>query len=89
MGQYGSRALVPVEDVRRDYFPHLDLVNFIRRCDEGRINLPLIRAEKSQKSPQLSYPRPCELHRRSEGSRAEVRRPAFYVWRLCRGCCQR
>jgi hypothetical protein len=50
MGQYGSRAVIPVEEVRRDYFPHLNLVNFIRRCDDGEIGLSLMRAEKSQKS---------------------------------------
>lgn len=50
MGQYGSRPTVTVEEVNRDYFPHLNLVNFIRRCDEGEINLRLMRADKSQKS---------------------------------------
>jgi hypothetical protein len=28
MGQYGSRAVIPVEDVCRDYFSHLSLVKF-------------------------------------------------------------
>ena len=50
MGQYGSRPLISADEVRRDYFPHLNLVNFIRRCDEGDINLRLIRSDKSQKS---------------------------------------
>ena len=50
MGQYGSRAVIPAEEVCRDYFAHLSLVKFIRKCDEGDINLPLMRAEKSQQS---------------------------------------
>jgi pyocin activator protein PrtN len=48
MGQYGSRAVIPAEEVCRDYFSHLSLLKFIRKCDEGDIPLPLIRAEKSQ-----------------------------------------
>jgi len=39
-----------VRDLQPDYFPHLNLVNFIRRCDESDIPLTLMRAEKSQKS---------------------------------------
>ena len=50
MGQYGNRAVIPVEHVRRDYFPHLNPVSFIRRCDSGVIPLRLMRADKSQKS---------------------------------------
>ena len=48
LGQYGSRAVIPADEVCRDYFAHLKLLNFIRKCDEGDIPLPLIRAEKSQ-----------------------------------------
>jgi hypothetical protein len=50
MGQYGSRAVIPAEDVRRDYFSHLTLVNFLRKCDDGEIALTIMRAERSQKS---------------------------------------
>jgi pyocin activator protein PrtN len=48
MGQYGSRAVIPAEEVCRDYFAHLSLMKFIRKCDEGDIPLALMRAEKSQ-----------------------------------------
>jgi hypothetical protein len=48
LGQYGSRAVIPAEEVCRDYFGHLSLIKFIRKCDEHDIPLPLIRAEKSQ-----------------------------------------
>jgi hypothetical protein len=48
MGQYGMRAVIPAVEVCRDYFPHLSLMKFIRKCDEGDIPLPLMRIEKSQ-----------------------------------------
>lgn len=48
MGQYGMRAVIPADEVCRDYFSHLSLMKFIRKCDEGDIPLPLMRAEKSQ-----------------------------------------
>jgi hypothetical protein len=50
MGQYGMRAVIPADEVCRDFFAHLNLVNFIRRCDDGTIGLPLMRAEPSQKA---------------------------------------
>jgi pyocin activator protein PrtN len=49
MGQYGSRAVIPADEVRRDYFGHLSLVKFLRKCDEGDIPLTIIRVERSQK----------------------------------------
>ncbi len=55
MGQYGSRAVIPAEDVCRDFFGHLSFVKFLRKCDEGEINLPLMRAEKSQQSARGVY----------------------------------
>lgn len=50
MAQYSGRAVIPADEVRRDYFPHLNLVNFIRRCDDGIIKLKVMRSDKSQKS---------------------------------------
>ncbi len=50
MAQYGARAVIPVEDVCRDYFPHLTLPKFLRKVGSGAISLPLVRAEESQKS---------------------------------------
>lgn len=55
MGQYGSRAVIPAEEVCRDYFGHLSLVKFIRKCDEGDIGLPLMRAEKSMQCARGVY----------------------------------
>jgi hypothetical protein len=55
MGQYGSRAVIPADEVCRDYFSHLSLMKFLRKCDEGEINIPLMRAENSQKSARGVY----------------------------------
>jgi Pyocin activator protein PrtN len=49
MGQYGMRAVIPAEEVCRDYFGHLAPGKFIRKCDDGSIPLPLMRSENSQK----------------------------------------
>jgi hypothetical protein len=50
MAQYNGRAIIPVEMVRADYFPHLNLDQFIRKLKSGEIKLPLIRMEASQKA---------------------------------------
>jgi hypothetical protein len=50
MAQYGARAVIPAEEVCRDYFPHLTLPKFLRKVGAGEIALPLVRAEDSQKS---------------------------------------
>lgn len=49
MAQYGGRAIIPVEDVCRDYFSHLDPVKLVRKISAGDIALPLVRMEGSQK----------------------------------------
>jgi hypothetical protein len=50
MAQYDGKAIIPVEMVRADYFPHLNLDQFIRKLKAGEIKLPLIRMEASQKA---------------------------------------
>lgn len=50
MAQYHAKAVIPVEDVCRDYFPHLKPDQFVRKVGAGEIKLPLVRAETSQKS---------------------------------------
>jgi len=49
MAQYGGKAVIPVEDVCRDYFSHLDPAKFIRKVGAGEIAIPLVRMEPSQK----------------------------------------
>lgn len=49
MAQYGGKAVIPVEDVCRDYFSHLDPTKFIRKVGAGDIAIPLVRMEASMK----------------------------------------
>jgi hypothetical protein len=50
MAQYDGRAIIPLEIVCRDYFPHLNVESFMRKHIAGEIEIPVIRMENSQKS---------------------------------------
>lgn len=50
MAQYDGQAVIPVEKVCADYFPHLQTDQFLRKIGAGEIKLPVVRAETSQKS---------------------------------------
>lgn len=47
MAQYNAQAVIPVEAVVRDYFPHLTVPNFLRKVATGDIKIPLTRIEVS------------------------------------------
>lgn len=49
MAQYDAKAVIPVDVLVRDYFPHLTADKFVRKVSAGDINIPLIRMEGSQK----------------------------------------
>jgi hypothetical protein len=49
MAQYNGKAIIPVDEVRRDFFSHLTLPKFLRKLSSGDIALPLMRIETSQK----------------------------------------
>ncbi|HDR9065530.1 TPA: pyocin activator PrtN family protein [Burkholderia contaminans] len=49
MAQYNARAVIPVDEVCRDYFPHLSTDKLIRKTSSGEIRIPLMRMEGSQK----------------------------------------
>lgn len=75
MAQYNGRVIVPADVVCKDYLSHLTITKFLRKVNSGEINLPLTRAERSQKSAKgvhlqdlASY-----LHRRREIALAEAR----------------
>ncbi|WP_018009827.1 pyocin activator PrtN family protein [Sinorhizobium medicae] len=53
--QYGGKAIIPVEDVCRDYFNHLTPDKFLRKVGTGEIALPVVRAETSQKCQKGVY----------------------------------
>jgi hypothetical protein len=49
MAQYNGKAIIPLDEVRRDFFSHLTLPKFLRKLSLGDIALPLMRIETSQK----------------------------------------
>ncbi|MBX4897431.1 pyocin activator PrtN family protein [Rhizobium bangladeshense] len=53
--QYGGKAVIPVEDVCRDYFNHLTPEKFLRKVGTGEIAIPVVRAETSQKCQKGIY----------------------------------
>ncbi len=50
MARHEARVVIPLEEVCRDYFPHLTVPKLLRKVGSGVIELPILRAEKSQKS---------------------------------------
>lgn len=51
MARYDARAIIPVNEVCRDFFPHLATDKFVRKACSGEINLPIVRMDKaSQKA---------------------------------------
>jgi Pyocin activator protein PrtN len=50
MAQYNGRAIIPVEEVCRDYFSHLTPDKFLRKQAAGEIKIPVVRIEASQKA---------------------------------------
>jgi hypothetical protein len=50
MAQYNGKAIIPINDVCRDYFPHLTPTKLVRKMSVGEIAIPLVRIESSQKS---------------------------------------
>ena len=47
LAQYSGKAVIPVETVVRDYFPHLSTDKFIRKVAVGEIKIPMVRIEGS------------------------------------------
>ena len=50
MAQYGGAAVIPLEQVRRDYFGHLTIPKLLQKILAGQIKLPIVRIEDSQKA---------------------------------------
>jgi hypothetical protein len=55
MAQYGGKAIVPIEDVCRDYFSHLNAAKLVQKISAGEIAIPLVRMEASQKCAKGVY----------------------------------
>ena len=50
MAQYGGKAVIPLDDVRRDYFGHMTMMKLCKKLLIGEIDLPIVRTDASQKS---------------------------------------
>lgn len=50
MAQYDGLAVVPLERVCADYFPHLSPEKLLRKVLAGQLLLPITRIEPSQKA---------------------------------------
>ncbi|TCT29607.1 pyocin activator PrtN family protein [Martelella mediterranea] len=50
MAQYDGRALIPVEEICKDYFSHLTPAKFLRKVALGDLEIPVTQVEPSQKS---------------------------------------
>ncbi|MBN3757157.1 Pyocin activator protein PrtN [Paraburkholderia sp. Tr-20389] len=55
MAEFGARAVIPIDEVRKAYFSHLELDKLLRKIALGEIGLPLVRIEKSAKSAKGVY----------------------------------
>lgn len=73
--QYGPRVIIPLDRVMEDYFPGLSQEHLLRRVGEGKLALPVVRIDASQKAAKgvalvdlASY-----LDRRIEAARKECR----------------
>ncbi|HDR9165766.1 MULTISPECIES: pyocin activator PrtN family protein [Burkholderia] len=49
LAQYDGQAVIPIDDVCRDYFAPLTVATLLRKVGAGEIRLPVVRMEKSQK----------------------------------------
>jgi hypothetical protein len=45
-----QQAVIPLEFVRRDYFPHLTIDSLLRKTTSGELSLPIVRIEDSLKA---------------------------------------
>ena len=50
MAQYNGRAIIPIDQICKDYFTHLTPEMFQRKVLAGQITIPITRLEPSQKS---------------------------------------
>ncbi len=48
--QYGPRVIIPLDRVMEDYFPGVSQEHLLRRIGEGKLKLPVVRIDASQKS---------------------------------------
>lgn len=76
MAQYGGKAVIPIDEVCRDYFSHLTPTKLVRKISAGEIALPLVRIEDSQKCAKGVHLADLAkyIEFRTEGARKEMKR---------------
>ncbi len=50
LAQYNGRAIIPLDQICKDYFTHLTPEMFQRKVLAGQIRIPITRLEPSQKT---------------------------------------
>jgi hypothetical protein len=55
MAQFGARAVIPIEEVRKEYFAHLETDKLLAKIARGEIALPVVRTDKSQRASKGIY----------------------------------
>ena len=78
MSRYDTRVMVPLEVVRKDFFPELSLNLLKNKTDSGAIPLVVTRLCPSQKSTRMVHVKDLAefLDKQAEKARAEGRRKA-------------
>jgi hypothetical protein len=70
MAQYGGKAIIPINEICRDYFPYLNTTKLVQKISCGEIALPLVRIEISQKAARGVHL--VDLAKRVEVARKEM-----------------
>ena len=78
MGLFGGKPVVPVEDVRRNFFAAYEATTFLRKLAAGDIPLPVVRLDGSQKGPKGVHltDLAAYLDKQAEAARKEARKLA-------------
>lgn len=73
--QYGPRVIIPLDRVREDFFDGMSQEHLLRRISEGKLDLPVVRIDASQKSAKgvALVDLATYLDRRIEAARKECR----------------
>ncbi|WP_349509874.1 pyocin activator PrtN family protein [Bradyrhizobium sp. Gha] len=74
MTQYGGKAIIPIEDVCRDYLSHLNSIKLVQKISAAELAISLVRIEASQKCAKgIHLLDPANYHNaRVEAARKEV-----------------
>ena len=73
--QYGPRVIIPLDRVREDFFDGMSQEHLLRRISEGKLDLPVVRIDASQKAAKgvALIDLAAYLDRRIEAARKECR----------------